>query len=210
MFSGIIDNEGVVVKKQSQGGQVHFVFQMKKHEKRLRVGESIAVDGVCLTAVKITGQRFEVDVVRETLRDTTLGDLKVGDPVNLERSLKYGDPVSGHFVTGHVDARGTLKKIEKDKKNCFLTIEVPKRLIRFIAMKGSVALDGISLTIQELKGKTFSVAIIPHTFNVTTLRFKKAGSGVNIEIDQTARYLKKAMTPVSQPLSLEALKEQGF
>ena len=115
MFTGIVDNEGIVIKKESRGGQIRFGFSFKKKDNRFKIGDSMAVDGVCLTAVKISKKGFEVDVVRETLQATTLGDLKIGGKVNLEKSLKYGDFLGGHFVSGHIDGLGTIVKIEKEK-----------------------------------------------------------------------------------------------
>ena len=189
MFTGIIENQGRVFKKEERGGQVRFGFRFQRNEKKPGVGDSIAVDGVCLTAVRVSPDLFEADVVRQTLRATTLGDLKIGSCVNLERSLRFGKALGGHFVTGHIDGRGRVVKIEKIKKNTTLFIEASKDIICLLADKGSVACDGISLTVQKVKGSVFQIAVIPHTLKVTTLGIKRVGSRINLEVDIVARYL---------------------
>ena len=189
MFTGIVENQGIVVKKEERGGQVRFGFRFQKKEKGLKVGDSIAVSGVCLTAVRVSPGSFEVDVVRQTLEATTLGTLERGGRVNLERSLKIGDGLGGHFVTGHIDGRGTIVKIEKRNKNTTLFLSASKDIIALLADKGSVACDGISLTVQKVRGKIFQIAVIPHTLKVTTLGTKRVGSQVNLEVDIVARYL---------------------
>lgn len=191
MFTGIIENQGIIVKKENCEGQIRFGFRFHKKEKHLAIGDSIAVDGVCLTAVWINADGFEADVVRQTLEATTLGTLNLGHRVNLEKSLKMGSSLGGHFVTGHIDGRGTIVKIEKRKKNTTLFIQASKDIIRLLADKGSVACDGISLTVQKVRGRIFQIAVIPHTLKVTGLGGKKAGSQVNLEVDIVARYLQK-------------------
>lgn len=215
MFTGIVENLGIVVKKEERGGQVRFRFRLQKKEKNLKIGDSIAVDGTCLTAIRTTPTSFEVDVVRETLQATTLGRLELGGCVNLERSLRAGDELGGHFVTGHIDGRGRIVKIVKRKRNTTLFIQAAKDIIALLASKGSVALDGISLTVQKVHGATFEIAVIPHTLKVTTLGFKKVGSEVNIEIDIVARYLKlcfagKRFGKFSSREILRTLLKQGF
>ncbi len=189
MFTGIIENQGTVIKKEERGGQIRFRFQFQKKERGLKVGDSIMTDGVCLTAVRVSPGYFETDVVRQTLTATTLGRLALGSKVNLERSLKLGDGLGGHFVTGHVDGRGTIVKIEKRKKNTTLFIKASEAIIALLADKGSVACDGISLTVQKVRGQVFQIAVIPHTLKVTTLGIKHVGSEVNLEVDIVARYL---------------------
>ncbi len=194
MFTGIVENQGIVVKKEERGGQVQFRFRFQRKEKGLKVGDSIAVSGVCLTAVRVSPSAFEVDVVRQTLEATTLGMLERGCRVNLERSLKIGDELGGHFVTGHIDGRGTIMKIEKRKKNTTLFLTASEDIIALLADKGSVACDGISLTVQKVRGKIFQIAVIPHTLQVTTLGIKRVGSEVNLEVDIVARYLQMCFT----------------
>jgi riboflavin synthase len=191
MFTGIVENQGIVFKKERQGGQVRFAFRFQKKEKDLKVGDSIAVSGGCLTAVRVSPSGFEADVVRQTLEATTLGTLELQGKVNLERSLKVGDGLGGHFVTGHIDGRGKIVKIEKRKKNTTLFLKASKDIIALLADKGSIACDGISLTVQKVQGSVFQIAVIPHTLKVTTLGIKRVGSEVNIEVDIVARYLQK-------------------
>ncbi len=193
MFTGIIENKGRIVKKEKRGGQIRFGFQLQKKEKHFKIGDSMAVEGVCLTAVEVKDRYFEADVVRETLQATTLGGFRSGDFVNLEKSLRVGDPLGGHFVTGHIDGRGRIVKIEKDKKNTTLSIQASKDIIGLLASKGSVACDGISLTVQKIRNDIFEIAVIPHTLRETTLCKKKIGSFVNIEIDIVARYLQECL-----------------
>ncbi len=218
MFTGIIQNTGVVAGRQEKGGQIHFLFKLRRAEKRpFEKGESIAVNGVCLTAAKCGKNYFEADVVRETLNATTLGTLKTGSEVNLERSLRWGDSLGGHFVTGHVDAKTKILRIEKQKKNLTFFIEAPKALLAFFALKGSVAVDGISLTIQSLDKTSLQVAIVPHTLLHTTLSKKKPGDYVNLEVDLISRYLKRldgilgaGQAGRQRKLTAAILKKQGF
>jgi riboflavin synthase len=215
MFTGIVENQGIVVKKEERGGQVRFRFRFQKKEKGLKVGDSIAVSGVCLTAVRVNPSFFEVDVVRQTLEATTLGELERGGRVNLERSLKIGSGLGGHFVTGHIDGRGTIVKIERRKKNTTLFLTASKDIIALLADKGSVACDGISLTVQKVRGQIFQIAVIPHTLKVTTLGSKRVGSKINLEVDIVARYLQmcfakeRARKTFSSRTILRELLQQG-
>ena len=215
MFTGIVENQGTIVKKEACGGQVRFGFRFHRKEKGLKVGDSIAVSGVCLTAVRVNASGFEVDVVRQTLEATTLGTLERGGRVNLERSLKIGDGLGGHFVTGHIDGRGTIVKIEKRKKNTTLFLTASEDIIALLADRGSIACDGISLTVQKVRGDVFQIAVIPHTLQVTTLGLKRVGSEVNLEVDIVARYLQmcfskeKSRRAFSSRAILRELLRQG-
>jgi riboflavin synthase len=157
------------------------------------VGDSVCVQGVCLTVTRLDGTRFCADVSRETLAKTTLGALKHGARVNLEPSLRAGDPLGGHLVSGHVDAVGTLADVAEEARSRRLQFELPEGLMRFVAPKGSICIDGVSLTVNEIEGRRFGVNIIPHTYQVTTLGELVPGSRVNIEIDVIARYLDRLM-----------------
>ena len=216
MFTGMIENQGIVIKKEERDGQIRFRFQFQKREKGLKVGDSIMTDGVCLTVVRVSPSCFEVDVVRQTLDATTLGTLQVGNRVNLEKSLRVGDTLGGHFVTGHIDGRGRIARIEKRKKNTTLFIQAHKDIIALLADKGSVACDGISLTVQKVKGKQFQIAVIPHTLKVTTLGTKQVGSEINLEVDIVARYLRgcfskeRSQKTFSSRTILKELLKQGF
>jgi riboflavin synthase len=216
MFAGIIQNQGRLLRRQKRGSRVELVFGLKKKADALQVGESMAVDGVCLTVKKTNGKSFAVDVVPETLEATTLGSLRVSDTVNLERSLRRNDFVGGHFVTGHVDGCGEIVKMEKKGQYQVMTIQAPKTIFRFLAQKGSIACDGVSLTIQEIRpaSRAFKIALIPHTLRETTLSRKKAGDRVNLEVDLIARYLdvlnKTFGKSSSSRLRVRQLTKQGF
>lgn len=213
MFTGIIHNQGVVAAKKNRGGQIRFSFRFRQKEKKVRVGESIAVEGVCLTAVRIDPRGFDADVVGETLRSTSLGALKIKDGVNLERSLKVGDEIGGHFVSGHVDGVGVIKEIQKFGRNILVSIEAPVAVQDFLAVKGSIAIDGISFTVQAVAKPVFKVAVIPHTWRVTTLGLKRIGGKVNLEADLIARYLEAIFSSSPKKtsgLSRRVLKKQGF
>src|SRR5882724_13069459 len=155
----------------------------------IRIGDSICVQGCCLTATELLGNAFAADVSRETLNVTTLGDLRAGTPVNLEPSLKAGDALGGHLVSGHIDGVATITSISGDARSQRIKISVPSDLARYIARKGSVAVDGVSLTVNEVDGNEFGVNIIPHTQAVTTWGDAKLGQAVNVEIDMLARYV---------------------
>jgi riboflavin synthase len=160
----------------------------------IRIGDSICVQGCCLTATELLGRAFAADVSRETLNLTTLGDLRAGTSVNLEPSLKAGDALGGHLVSGHVDGVATITSITDDARSQRIKITVPPDLSRYIARKGSIAVDGVSLTVNEVEGNVFGVNIIPHTQTVTTLGTLKVGSRVNLEIDQVARYVERLLS----------------
>ena len=189
MFTGIIQNQGMVAEKKNAGKQVRFLFRFQKPEKNIRPGESIAVNGVCLTVAAKRPGAFQADVIQQTLQATNLGKLRAGGRVNLERSLKWGEPIGGHFVTGHVDATGVLRKILRYGKNVTFEISFPTLLKPNIIKKGSLALDGISLTVQSVRGNLFSVGLVPHTLRETNLGQKNVGDRLNLEIDLLSRYL---------------------
>ena len=195
MFTGIVTDVGVI---RSEAG--HFDAASKANVKRMKIGTrydaktidlgaSIMVNGICLTVVSRDEDWFEVDVGPETLRVTTAGDWPANKKVNLERSLKLGDELGGHLVSGHVDGIAEVVSREDFDQSSRITLRAPEALARYIAVKGSVALDGISLTVNEVKGRDFSVHLIPHTLQVTNWNGLKAGDKVNLEVDQLARYV---------------------
>lgn len=192
MFTGIVQDVGRVQLLEPRGGDVRMVIELNRMDPDgIRIGDSICVQGCCLTATELRGRAFVADVSRETLNLTTLGDLRTGTPVNLEPSLKAGDALGGHLVSGHVDGVATITAISEDARSQRLKIEVPPELARYIARKGSVAVNGISLTVNEVEGNVFGVNIIPHTRAVTTLGGITVGTRVNLEIDQVARYIER-------------------
>jgi riboflavin synthase len=190
MFTGIILAKGRITHLTERDGDLELgVDAAGLDVARIAIGDSVCVQGVCLTVTRKQDTYFFADVSRETMAKTTLGHLKVGSNVNLEPSLRAGDPLGGHMVSGHVDAVGHLKRIDQDARSWRLEFELPPTLARFVAAKGSICLNGVSLTVNKVDGLTFDVNIIPHTHAVTTLGELRVGHGVNVEIDVVARYL---------------------
>jgi riboflavin synthase len=190
MFTGIILAKGRVTSLTERDGDLELgVDAAGLDVARIAIGDSVCVQGVCLTVTRKQDMCFYADVSRETMAKTTLGKLKVGSNVNLEPSLRAGDPLGGHMVSGHVDAVGNLKRIDPDARSWRLEFELPPTLSRFVAAKGSICLNGVSLTVNKVDGLIFDVNIIPHTQAVTTLGELRVGDGVNVEIDVVARYL---------------------
>ncbi len=190
MFTGIIKGIGTVADIEARGGDTRLVIDIGQTDLgSIALGDSIAVSGVCLTAIALDGSRFAADVSQETLSLTTLGALEPGSPVNLEGALRAGEPLGGHLVSGHVDGFGVLESREQDARSWRLVFSVPSHLKRFFAPKGSVCVDGISLTVNEVEDARFGVNIVPHTMAHTTLGDRMIGDRVNLEIDVIARYL---------------------
>ena len=190
MFTGIVKGLGTIVDQQTQDGDTRLTIDIGDTDLGpIAVGDSIAVSGVCLTATEVDGSRFAADVSKETRSLTTFGERSVGSSVNLEAPLRAGDPLGGHMVAGHADGIGVLEEMVADARSWRLTFSAPKHLAHYIAPKGSVAVDGISLTVNEVAGRRFGVNIIPHTMHHTSLGATRIGDRVNIEIDIIARYL---------------------
>jgi riboflavin synthase len=195
MFTGIILTKGRVTSLAERDGDLELgVDAAGLDVARMAIGDSVCVQGACLTVTRKHDTCFFADVSRETMAKTTLGMLKVGSNVNLEPSLRAGDPLGGHLVSGHVDAVGYLRRVDQDARSWRLEFELPPSLTRFVAAKGSICLNGVSLTVNKADGLTFDVNIIPHTHTVTTLSELRVGDEVNVEIDVIARYLEKLMT----------------
>lgn len=194
MFTGIIQGVGKVLALAPKGGDVELsVDAAPLSLEGVAIGDSIAVAGACLTATRIEHGRFFADVSNETLAKTTLGALKPGSRVNLEKALRAGDALGGHYVTGHVDGVARLVAASDDGRSLRLLFEAPAPLAASIAPKGSVTLEGVSLTVNEVEGRRFGVNLIPHTRAVTTLGALKAGDAVNLEIDVIARYVARLL-----------------
>ena len=162
-----------------------------KHARGLKIGQSVALNGVCLTVTGISNSKCNFEMIEETTKKTDLGNLKGGGIINIERSLKVGDRMEGHFVLGHVDGVGIIKKIEKKPKEIKIWFEIPKNLTKFVVQKGSIAIDGISLTVVNVQKTLASVCLIPHTVDVTNFHTKKIGDKVNIETDILGKYILK-------------------
>jgi len=196
MFTGIIQAVGRVLAREPRGGDVRLTIACERLDlSRVHVGDSLCVQGCCLTAVELDRSTFGADVSRETLALTTLGSLEPGAPVNLEPALRAGDPLGGHLVSGHIDGVARVTEVHADARSLRLTIEASAELARYLAPKGSVALDGVSLTINETAGASFGVNIIPHTQSNTTLGKLAVGARVNLEVDQLARYVERLLEP---------------
>lgn len=188
MFTGIITDIGTLTAREDRG-DVHFRIRTSYETASIAIGASIACSGVCLTVVQKGGDWFAVDVSAETMSRTVLADWKEGTPINLERSLKVGDELGGHIVSGHVDGVAEVVDVAKEGESLRVLFRAPDGLAPFIAEKGSVTVDGVSLTVNSVQGATFGVNLIPHTQTVTTLGQLQVGNRVNIEIDTLARYV---------------------
>lgn len=193
MFTGIIEGRGKLLGKRSAGGGLTFDLEAGFDLNDPVEGESIACSGVCLTAYNISGRRFSADVSPETLSRTKLGQVSIGDFLNMERALRLSDRLGGHLVSGHVDCLATVRSVEPVGDYTIFTFNLPEELSRYIIEKGSVTIDGISLTVNSCSPGTFSVSIIPHTLKVTTLGTLKGGHQVNIEVDVIGKYIENLL-----------------
>jgi riboflavin synthase len=192
MFTGIVQSIGTISAVHARQGDVELQITPGTLDLRTaKVGDSIAVSGVCLTIARLAGGGFVTDVSRETLACTTLNEARTGQAVNLELALRAGEPLGGHLVAGHVDGVGRLRSKREDGRSWRLEFEIPDALARYVASKGSVCIDGVSLTVNEVEGARFGVNLIPHTLSVTTLGALQAGARVNVEVDLLARYLER-------------------
>ena len=194
MFTGIIEGIGKIEKiskNTKNRSAIQMTVNLGKYAKGLKIGQSVALNGVCLTATKLSKSNCIFEMIEETTQKTDLGNLKPGDIVNIERSLKTGDRLEGHFVLGHVDGVGTIKKIQNKPKEVQVWFEVPKELSKYIVKKGSIAVDGISLTVVDIKNNLASVCLIPHTIEITNFKTKNVGDKLNIETDILGKYILK-------------------
>ena len=187
MFTGLIESIGKVRAIRRLGGEMELTIVPLFQLTGCRVGDSISVDGVCLTVTGVSEESFRMDVSAETVSRSTIGQLRQGDMVNLERALRFTDRLGGHLVSGHVDGTGKILKKEAYEKSWRLMIEIDKELSRYTIEKGSIAVDGISLTVAHLDGATFTVAVVPHTWDATTLPDRVPGDAVNLETDFLVR-----------------------
>lgn len=194
MFTGIIEELGRVRAVEKRGEDARIVIEARTVTEDSRNGDSIAVNGVCLTALDIQPDSFAADVSKETLRRSTLGTLKAGSPVNLERSVTPETRLGGHMVQGHVDARGRFLSAESNGDSWTVRIAYPKEVARYLVFKGSIAVEGISLTIADLTDEHFEIAVIPKTWEVTNFSYLKPGDEVNLEVDVIAKYVERILT----------------
>jgi len=194
MFTGIVEGIGKIEKiskNTKNRSAIQMTVNLGKHAKGLKIGQSVALNGVCLTATKLSKSSCIFEMIEETTKKTDLGNLKVGGIVNIERSLKAGERLEGHFVLGHVDGVAIIKKIIKKPKEVQVWFEIPKELSKYVVKKGSIAIDGISLTLVDVKNTLASVSLIPHTIEVTNFHTKNVGDKVNIETDILGKYILK-------------------
>jgi riboflavin synthase len=194
MFTGIIESQGRIVAVEPRGGDCRMRIAAPEYLDGVRIGDSIATSGVCLTAVEIVDGSYVADLSAETLALTTAGTWQAGRPVNLERALTPDKPLGGHLVTGHVDGVGHLVEKFEDARSWRLEFEAPQELARYIARKGSICVDGVSLTVNAVSGARFGVNIVPHTAAHTTLGELQPGDAVNLEVDLIARYLERLLS----------------
>ncbi len=211
MFTGIIKAKGTITSMQRRSGDVRMTVSSGDMPwADYEIGESIAVNGVCLTAVALHEDGFDTDVSNETLSVTALASIGEGSSVNLEPAMAVGERLGGHIVSGHVDCVGKVLSVDEDARSMRLKLELPRDYARYVAKKGSVCIDGVSLTINEVSGNSFEVNIIPHTAEVTTIGEYAPGSVVNIEVDLLARYLERLLSADGDGISLEFLKAHGY
>lgn len=212
MFTGIIEEVGTVQTVQHSGNSSFIKIQAQKVLEDVHLGDSIAVNGVCLTVTESDRNTFRADVMNETLDRSSLGSLKKGSPVNLERAMSANGRFGGHIVSGHIDGTGIVSAIKNDGIAVWYTINTTPEIMRYIIEKGSVAIDGISLTVARVTNSSFSVSIIPHTAEQTILSYKKTGDIVNLENDIVGKYVEKLMNPAKSGsnINMEFLAERGF
>jgi riboflavin synthase len=211
MFTGIIAALGEITALQPKGGDLKLVVNAGKLDcGDVKLGDSIAINGVCLTVVDMDNQQLSFDVSQETITRSSLAQLKTGSQVNLEKALAVGERLGGHFVSGHVDGLGQIDSIKEVARSWQIAVNVPSELQRYIAEKGSICIDGASLTVNKVTAKGFEVNIIPHTLQETIIKDYKVGSKVNLEVDLIARYLERLLPAQESKLTPDFLKQHGY
>lgn len=225
MFTGIIEETGKIESVANGNKSAIITIIADKMLKGTKIGDSIAVNGVCLTVTSISGNKFTADVMAETIRRSSLGTLKHGSKVNLERAMAADGRFGGHIVSGHIDGTGVIRSLEREDNAVWVEIETPDKLLKYIVEKGSIAIDGISLTVAKLTDDSFSVSVIPHTGEETTLLAKKPGDIVNLENDIVGKYVERLMnfntsqkspfdnktaTSTKSNITMDFLTENGF
>jgi len=225
IFTGIVEETGKIESVANGNKSAIITIIADKVLKGTKIGDSIAVNGVCLTVTSISGNKFTADVMAETIRRSSLGTLKHGSKVNLERAMAADGRFGGHIVSGHIDGTGVIRSLEREDNAVWVEIETPDKLLKYIVEKGSIAIDGISLTVAKLTDDSFSVSVIPHTGEETTLLAKKPGDIVNLENDIVGKYVErlmnfntsqkspfdnKAATSTKSNITMDFLTENGF
>jgi riboflavin synthase len=213
MFTGIIENKGRVLRVEYRGQEERLTLEIPMDLTDLKLGDSINMNGVCLTVVEKKEQAIGVDLSLETLEKTILGKLKEGDKVNLERALRLTDRLGGHIVTGHIDGIGVILEKRRERDFLGLRVRIPPSISRYVVQKGSIAIDGISLTVNQCQGEEIQITLIPYTIEKTTLIDKKVGDQVNVEADILGKYVEKMLdrgVGESERVDLSFLKKHGF
>ena len=216
MFTGIIEEIGKIITIQKSGRSSKLGIQGNIIFDDLKIGDSVAVNGVCLTVSAFHNKIFTADVMSESMDRSELGKLKPGSHVNLERAMPANGRFGGHIVSGHVDGTGTIMKMEKEENAVWVTVTAEKKILRYIIEKGSIAIDGISLTVAKIDDTSFSVSLIPHTGKQTTLLTKKVGDGVNLENDSVGKYIERFLsfegqnTKNQNMITMDLLNKYGF
>ena len=210
MFTGLVVELGDIVSLQKRGKGARLFLDAKDLGREAKIGDSIAINGTCLTVVEIRGTSLAFDISDETLKSSNLGELKVRDRVNLEPALRLNDRLGGHFVTGHIDGVGRIRSKNLEGEVYKIVIETEPSIAEYLVEKGSVAVDGISLTVVDLLRDGFSLVVIPHTANVTTIGLKGVGDKVNVEVDILGKYVSKYLKKGDDSNLMQTLREQGF
>ncbi len=213
MFTGIIEEIGKVKEVVNREGSQRLRIECHKVLSDVQIGDSIAVNGICLTVTTFTSGEMEADVMPETLRNTSLSEAKPGKKVNLERALPVNGRLGGHIVTGHIDGTGKIIRKYREGNALWLIIDTQSEIMKYIVHKGSIAIDGTSLTVAKTEEQSFAVSLIPHTAEMTILADKETGSTVNLECDVLGKYIEKLMQPQEKkhsPITMETLKKYGF
>ena len=215
MFTGLIEEIGIVQTVRHNGESATINIAAHEITKDLKVGDSVNTNGTCLTVTSFSSSGFSVDAVAETMQRTNLSNLKSGDKVNLERALQLSDRLGGHMVSGHIDGTGTINQIKTEGNAHIVTIEAAPDILKYVIKKGSIAIDGISLTVMNVDDHSFKVAIIPHTSHQTTLISKKVGNMVNLECDMVGKYIEKFLllkenTKSESKIDMGFLNKHGF
>lgn len=216
MFTGLIEEVGSVVSLRKGTKSAQITIEAEKVLEEVKLGDSIAVNGVCLTVTSFDRNKFTVDVMAETLRRSNLGNLSSKSKVNLERAMALGERLGGHIVSGHIDGKGKIVNVKNEDIATWITIEPPYEMLKYIVLKGSIAIDGISLTVAELQDSFFKVSLIPHTKGETTLYNKLIGEEVNLECDVIGKYverllfMKDTVENKSKGVTEDLLREAGF
>jgi riboflavin synthase len=215
VFTGLVEEIGKIESVVKSAKSARITVKAKKILEGVKLGDSICTNGVCLTVTSFDSSRFIIDVMAETMRRSNLRNLSPGDEVNLERALSVGDRLGGHIVSGHIDGMGTIESYEQEDNAVWITVAAPPEILKYIVQKGSITIDGVSLTVAYVDEAVFKVSIIPHTKDMTTLLRKRAGDEVNLECDMIGKYIEKFLgareqAPVKKGIDFNFLSENGF